>query len=110
MYEGSQGPVALTDEEIDLCRMHKELGEQIDALKKQKEAVGINLKAKLGARTNGSGERKLSASGGGYSMSWSFYKKQSADSDALKKAGLFDLYSKISECDRMTITKKKGVA
>jgi len=110
MYEGSKAPVVLTNEEIDLCRTHKELGEQIDALRKQKDAVGINLKAKLGARTNGDGERKLSASGGGYSVSWSFYKRQSADSDALKKAGLFDLYCKTSECDRMTITKKKEVA
>ena len=110
MYEGSQGLVALTDDEINLCRMHKELGEQIDTLKKQKDAVGINLKAKLGGRASGGEERKLSASGGGYSVSWSFYKRQSADSDALKKAGLFDMYSKTSECDRMTITKKKGAA
>jgi putative phage-type endonuclease len=110
MFEGSKGPLTLNDEEIALCQRHKDLGDRIKELEAQKDAVDIDFKAKLVTRAKpDKAERKLSATGGGFSVSWSFYQKHSVDSEALKKACLFDHYSKITDCDRMTITaKKKG--
>jgi predicted phage-related endonuclease len=110
MFDGSSGPIALTDEEVTLCQKHKDLSNKIKELETQKDATGIELKAKLITRANPDrAERKLSASGGGYSVSWSFFQRTSADSDALKKAGIFERYCKTIETDRMTITaKKKG--
>ena len=110
MFDGSQAALTLTEEEISLCRKHTELNAQIKELEQQKTAAAVDFKAKLVTRAKpDKTERKVSASGGGFSVSWSFYQKRSADSDALKKAGLFEQYSKVSECDRMTITDKTKV-
>jgi putative phage-type endonuclease len=112
MFDGAQGTVILNDEEIALCKQHSDLNDQIKALEKQKYAVDIEFKAKLTARVKPDKERKLSASGGSFSVSWSFFKKHGVDSDALKRDGIYDQYCKITDSDRMVITdkskKKKG--
>jgi predicted phage-related endonuclease len=112
LFDGAEEPLALTGEEIALCREYTELAVQIKELETRKKAAGTDFKAKLVARAKPDGkEKRLSASGGGFSVSWSFYQRHGVDSDALKKDGIFERYCKISECDRITITdksKKKG--
>jgi predicted phage-related endonuclease len=109
MYDGSATALTLTEEEKELCGKINKLGDQINELKKLKEAASIDLKVKLGARAKPSKEeRKLSAIGGSFSVSWSFFEQRKVDPDAMRKAGVFDIYSKVSECDRLTVTYKKG--
>ncbi|MDR1231300.1 MAG: YqaJ viral recombinase family protein, partial [Spirochaetaceae bacterium] len=112
MFDGADEPLMLTNEEIVLCREYTELAGQIKELETRKKAAGVDFKARLVARAApDKKDKRLSASGGGFSVSWSFYQRHGVDSDALKKDGIFEQYCKISECDRMTITdknKKKG--
>jgi putative phage-type endonuclease len=109
MYDGSASTLNLTEEEKKLCMQIHELKEQIKPLEKLEKAAKTNLKAKLIARAQPSKEeRKLSAIGGCFSVSWSFIEQRRVDSEALKKAGLYDTYSKLSEYDRLTVTYKKG--
>ena len=107
MYEGSGGTLALSDAEAALCRRHRDLGERIKELEKQKDAAATDLKASLIGRSGGGKEKKLSAEGGGYSVSMSFYESRRADPDAMKKAGIFGQYSRVSQCCRMTVAGKK---
>jgi hypothetical protein len=52
-------------------------------------------------------DKKASAVVGVYAVTWSFYSRKSVDTDALKKAGLYETYSKTMETDRFTISEKK---
>jgi hypothetical protein len=56
----------------------------------------------------GADEKKASAKAGSYSVSWSRFNRSSVDSDALKRDGLFEKYSKVSESGRFSVTEKKG--
>ncbi|MCL2174416.1 MAG: YqaJ viral recombinase family protein [Treponema sp.] len=110
MYEGCAAPLTLTANELNMCRKICHLKEQIAPLEKEDKAVKIELKSSLIARAKPSKtERKLSASGDQYSVSWSFFDRRSVDSDALKDAGLYDQYSKVTPSDRLTVTAKKVV-
>ncbi|MCL2556898.1 MAG: YqaJ viral recombinase family protein [Treponema sp.] len=110
IFEGADAPAIMTEEEIALCREYRDASDRIKELETLKSAAGTNLKAALCARTSGGKEKKLSASGGGYSVSWTTFAKRSADLDALKKDGLYERYSKTDECSRMTVSEKKGAA
>jgi len=110
MYDGSATTLNLTDEERKLCGEITNLKEQIDTLKKTQEAAKIDLKTKLTVRAKPSKtERKLSAIGGPYKISWSFFESRHVDTEALKKAGLYDKYCRVTETDRLTVSlDKKG--
>jgi hypothetical protein len=73
------------------------------------KAIATDLKTILVQKATGNpDEKKLSAIAGKYSISWSRFDMRRADSDALKKAGLFDQYSKVSESGHFSVTEKKG--
>jgi putative phage-type endonuclease len=109
MYNGAASTLNLTDKEKDLCGQISRLKEQISRLEKQKEAAKINLKTSLGTRAKPSEkERKLSAIGDTYNVTWSFVETKRLDTDAIKKAGLYDRYCKVTTSDRLTVSVKKG--
>jgi predicted phage-related endonuclease len=108
MYDGSETTLTLTEEEKELCRQISSIKEQIKPLEKQEDALKIDLKTKLAVRAKPSKtNKKLSAIGGLYSISWSFIEQNRVDNEALKKAGLYDQFLKSTEYDRLTITVKK---
>jgi putative phage-type endonuclease len=105
MFDGAASSLTLNDEERELCDQINNLKEQIKPLEEKEKALITDLKAKLIARVKPSKtERKLSAIGGPFSVSWSFFERHSVDSEALKKAGLYEKFSKVSIQDRMLIT------
>jgi putative phage-type endonuclease len=109
LFEGSVSTLALTEEEMRLCRNIHELKEQIKPLEEQEKAAKIDLKAKLIARAKpNETEKKLSAIGGPFSVSWSTFETRRVDTDALRKAGLYDQYCKSLMTDRLTVSAKKG--
>ncbi|WP_461246541.1 YqaJ viral recombinase family nuclease [Treponema sp. R6D11] len=111
MYEGSATTIALSEEEKKICGTITDLGEQIKTLKEQQEAAKIDLKTKLVKKAKPSKtERKLSALGGRYKISWTFLESRHVDTEALKKEGLYDKFCKITETDRLTVSiDKKAV-
>jgi putative phage-type endonuclease len=109
IFEGSQSTIVLGPEETALCQKLVELKKQSKAVDERVKAITADLKAVLVQKAAGSpDEKKLSAIAGRYSISWSRFDMRRADSDALKKAGLFDQYSKVSESGRFSVTEKKG--
>jgi putative phage-type endonuclease len=111
MFTGAQGTIRLGDAEIDLCEEHVRLNREIKELDTRKKAIATTVKEAVIKASGGSPlEKKASATAGPYSVSWSFFNRASVDTDALKKAGLYERYSKITETDRFTISEKKGAA
>jgi putative phage-type endonuclease len=111
MFTGSQGTIRLGDAERELCAEHVRLHREIKELDTRKKAIVITMKeAIIKASGGSSAEKKASATAGYYSVLWSFFNRTSLDTDALKKAGLYERYSKTTETDRFTISEKKGAA
>lgn len=109
MFNGIDEIVRLSGAEENLCEEYVEINARIKELESRKKTIAINMKESIiNAVCSASGEKKVSALAGPYSVSWSFYNRTSVDSDALKKAGLYEQYSKTSEVDRFTISRKKG--
>jgi putative phage-type endonuclease len=108
-FDGCSGTLNLTDEELALCRKINDLKEQIKPLEKQEEIAKIELKTKLLERANPSDtEKKLYAIGGAFTVSWTSFETHRVDSKALKEAGLYDQFSKVSTSTRLTVSLKKG--
>jgi putative phage-type endonuclease len=109
IFEGSRSTIVLGVEETALCSELVELKNQSKTVDKRIEAITADLKAVLVQKATGNPEeKKLSAIAGRYSISWSRFDTRRADSDALKKAGIFEQYSKVSESGRFSVTEKKG--
>jgi putative phage-type endonuclease len=109
IFEGSRSTIVLGAEETALCSELVELKNQSKAVDERIKAITADLKAMLVQKATGNpDEKKLSAIAGRYNISWSRFDMRRADSDALKKAGLFDQYSKVSESGRFSVTEKKG--
>jgi putative phage-type endonuclease len=109
MFNGSASTLNLTEEEKELCRKINEVKQKLKPLEEQEKALKTDLKAGLIARAEPSEkELKLSAIGGPFSVSWTFFERHSVDTEALKKAGLYEQFLKVSKSDRMTVSLKKG--
>jgi putative phage-type endonuclease len=109
IFNGSRSTIVLGDKEIALCAERVELNNTKKAVEKRIEAIDVNLKALLTQKAAANPEEKKAyAIAGRYSISWSRFDTRRIDTDALKKAGLYDQYSKISESGRFTITEKQG--
>jgi putative phage-type endonuclease len=109
IFEGSQSTIVLGAEETALCSELVELKTRSKAVDERVKAITADLKAVLVQKATGNpNEKKLSAIAGRYGISWSRFDMRRADSDALKKAGIFDQYSKVSESGRFSVTEKKG--
>jgi len=109
LFEGGS-TLILGEQEKELCREYVEANRQYKELEKRKAEISTNLKAVIVRQAQGGGEKKLSALAGPYSISWSRFETSRVDSDALKKAGLYDRFVKKSETGRFMVTKKKGAA
>jgi putative phage-type endonuclease len=109
MFKGSQGTIRLGDAERELCAEYVRINFDMKEMESRKHAIATTVKEAI-IKTAGENitEKKASAVAGSYSVSWSFYNRTSVDTDALKKAGLYEKYSKTSETDRLSISQKKG--
>lgn len=109
MFKGSASTLNLTEDEKELCRKINDVKQELKPLEKQEEALKTDLKAKLIARAEPSEKQsKLSAIGGPFSVSWTFFERHNVDTEALKKAGLYEQFLKVSKSDRLTVSLKKG--
>jgi len=108
MFEGSE-PLVLDDTLRDFCGEYVSINRQIKELEEKKQAVKVNLMEGIVQNVKGKPtERKVSALAGPYSVSWITVERRDVDRDALKKAGLYDQYVKVSCYDRFTVTEKKA--
>jgi putative phage-type endonuclease len=109
MFQGTQGTIRLGGEERELCAEYVAINRDIKELETRKHAIGTTIKQ---AVIQNAGDnlvaKKASAIAGNFSVSWSFFPRKSVDTDALKKAGLYEQFVKITESDRFTISEKKG--
>jgi predicted phage-related endonuclease len=109
MFQGTQGIIRLGEAECDLCAEHVRLNAEKKDLEKRMKAIAVTLKeAVIQNAGDNLVEKKASAVAGPYSVSWSFFETRRVDTDALKKAGLYDLYAKATETDRFMISEKKS--
>jgi putative phage-type endonuclease len=109
MFSGSE-TLVLDEAQRRLCAKYVELNRSIKEMEKEKETIKISLMEDIVQKARGNPkERKASAIAGPYSVSWITVERHDVDRDALKKAGLYDKYQKVSTYDRFTVTEKKGV-
>jgi predicted phage-related endonuclease len=108
MFHGMQGTIHLGDAERELCAEHVHLNATKKDIENRMKAIAVTVKEAI-IQTAGDNlvEKKASAVAGPYSVSWSFFDRRSVDTDALKKAGLYEQYAKVSETDRFMISEKK---
>jgi predicted phage-related endonuclease len=107
MFEGGAS-LALGAEEVELCRECVAAKERIKADQEIVDRANTQLKEIIIQRQSGGKEKKISALAGPYSISWSRFETSRVDSDALKKAGLYEKFVKKSETGRFTVIQKKG--
>jgi putative phage-type endonuclease len=108
MFSGSE-TLVLDEVQRRLCARHVELNRSIKEMEKEKETIKISLMEDIVQKAKGNPkERKASAIAGPYSVSWITVERHDVDRDALKKAGLYEKYQKVSTYDRFTVTEKKG--
>jgi putative phage-type endonuclease len=107
MFEGG-ATLALGEKERELCREYVEAHTRFKEAEDTKKRISITLKEILVKKQSKNGEKKISAIAGKYSISWSRYQKTQLDTDAIKKAGLYDRFAKTSESGALRITEKKG--
>jgi len=108
MFEGGT-TLVLGDEERELCRKYIESHAKYKEAEAEKERISTELKAAIVKKqSGGSEEKKISAIAGKYTVSWSRYMRHSVDTDALKKAGIYEEYTKEYESGMFRITEKKG--
>ncbi|MDR2144449.1 MAG: YqaJ viral recombinase family protein [Treponema sp.] len=109
MFAGTRGTIRLGDAERELCAEHVRLNAAKKDIENHMKAIAVTVKEAI-IQNAGDNlvEKKASAVAGPYSVSWSFFETRRVDTDALKKAGLYDQYAKATETDRFTITEKKG--
>ena len=103
MFDGGQSTLVLGDVEKRLCASYVELSASIKKLEERKKAIANDLKATLVSKSHGGKEMKISAIAGGFNLSWLRYEMARVDTEALKKAGLYDQYSKRIETGKFTI-------
>jgi hypothetical protein len=108
MFEGGT-TLVLGEEEQELCRRYIIAQAQYKEAESVKEEICTELKAAIvKQQSGGAAEKKISAIAGKYSVSWSRYTRHSVDTDALKKAGVYEQYTKEYESGMFRITEKKG--
>ena len=107
MFEGSQNTIELSEEYESLCAEYLLLNEQIKEKENRKAELANKIKLKIVEEQTGSESGKAQAKAGDYKISFSTYLRKSVDTDALKKAGLYDEYVKLSESSMFKITESK---
>lgn len=100
--------VELPEEFESKCNEYKELDLQIKELKQQQETIKEELKIAIASTPGeGSNNSKIIATVGNAKITWSKQIRTSVNTEELKKAGLFEQYSKTSESLVMRINTGK---
>jgi putative phage-type endonuclease len=109
MFHGTQGTIRLGEAEQELCAEHVRLNATKKDIENRMKAIAITVKKAI-IQNAGDNlvEKKASAVAGPYTVSWSFFETRRVDTDALRKAGLYDQYAKSTETDRFMISEKKA--
>jgi predicted phage-related endonuclease len=105
LFEGGSSLV-LGEEEKELCREYVEAHQRSKEADETKKRISVEMKALLVQKQSSNGERKISAIAGPYSISFSRFETSRVDSDALKKAGLYEKFVKKTESGRLLISEK----
>ena len=108
MFRGSEEVIKLDTECEYLCARYLLLNEQIKDAEKEKAVLANKIKLALIEKQNESTSGKTQAQAGVYKISYSKFLRKSVDTDALKKAGLYEKYSKESESSMFRITEPKN--
>jgi putative phage-type endonuclease len=107
IFEGGS-TLVLGDEELSMCRQYVEAHKQYKEAEETKKRISTTLKEIIVQKQSGSGEKKISAITGSYSISWSKFETSRVDTDLLKKSGMYERFVKKSESGKFLITEKKG--
>jgi predicted phage-related endonuclease len=111
LFNGGASPLRLGEEEALMCEDYVEINRRTEELEKRKKAVAVKLKEAIIRRLPPSSDPsacgKVSAAAGHYRVSWSRVETSRVDTEALKKAGIYEKYVKKSESGRFSITEKK---
>jgi predicted phage-related endonuclease len=108
MFKGSE-TLVLNEAQRRLCADYVELSRHIKEFEDQKKEIKLNLMETIVQQSKGEPkERKMTAIAGPFSVSWITVERHDVDRDALKKAGLYEKFQKVSTYDRFTVTEKKG--
>jgi predicted phage-related endonuclease len=108
MFSGGTSPLTLGHEETAMCEEYVELNKRLKELEERKKAISTNLKEVIVQQALPATEKKVSAIAGRYAVSWSRFETTRVDTDALKKAGIYEKFAKTSESGRFAVTEKKG--
>jgi putative phage-type endonuclease len=108
MFQGGQSTIVLDEAGKRLCADYVEVNASIKEYEERKKAIANDLKALLIKKAQPGQEMKISAIAGPYNISWSRYEMTRLDTEAIKKAGLYEQYSKKSETGMFRVTEKKA--
>ncbi len=108
MFEGSNSDIILDDEAMSLCAEYSLINKELKARNQRKKEISNTLKLKIIEKQDGSEDKKAKAIAGDYKISFSKSIRKSVDSDALKKAGIYEQYIKESEVSTLRVTAPKG--
>ena len=112
-YEEIQETINLGNEWAAMCAERIELKKAMKDMEQRQKVIDITIKERISEICNEKigdkktdekpEKRKVMAKAGGYEISWSRYPRSGVDSDALKRDGLYDKYSKVSESGRFDV-------
>ncbi|MDR2535102.1 MAG: YqaJ viral recombinase family protein [Treponema sp.] len=113
LFNGDSSALNLGIDASGMCAEYLELNKSIKDMEERKQAIAVEIKSLLlrnippekpclNPKAN-----KISARAGSFSISWSRYDTKRVDTDALKRDGLFEGYSKTVESGQFRITEKK---
>jgi len=108
MFHGGQGTIVLDEADRKRCSDYLEINASIKEFEERKKAIAVDIKASLIKKAQPGQEMKISAIAGPFNISYSRYESTRLDTDAIKKAGLYDQYSKKIETGMFRITEKKA--
>jgi predicted phage-related endonuclease len=108
MFQGGQSTIVLGDTERGLCADYTRINAEIKEAEERKKAISNDLKALLVQKAQPGQEMKISATAGTFNISWTRYETTRLDTDAIKKAGLYERYSKKTESGMFRVTEKKA--
>jgi predicted phage-related endonuclease len=107
LFEGGS-TLVLGEEEKELCREYLEASARFKESKATKDRISATIRKILVQKQSKNGEKKISAMAGKYSISLTFFDRHDVDTEALKKAGLYEKFVNVSESGQLRITEKKG--
>ena len=107
LFSHAAKEVTLGEEFEELCKEYNNLSDKMKELKQQQETIKERLKIAIFTETDTdeTATDKVIAKAGDCKITWTKQLRKIVDTDALKKANLFEEYSKNSESMVMRISK-----